>query len=283
MQTIERELSREDAGEWTYEELARVVYSNESSTRAQRSSVGRAITCLRYQRIVRVRNDDADSRVRRVSLMGPRLAVHAAVEKLFVEAPEGGQPASGTDACQSLGDEGRAPHIWRLKMPMISAQSSVHLSFVGRPARSERGSVGGVGRDAGASGEGVQNALVRRQEDWDRCMALRLVVGELLLNYTDFAASIKSGRWYPLVRNRTIRFAEFESLLARTLPVEHHGAVSSAHQMMATIASQGGPRSEMSLADRRLAALALHAAQEGLDALYCHTDPPAGLCRRPGS
>ena len=49
--------------------------------------------------------------------------------------------------------------------------------------------------------------------------------------------------------------------------------------MMATVASQGGRRPETSLADRRLAALALHAAQEGLDALYCHTDMPAGARR----
>jgi len=72
-------------------------------------------------------------------------------------------------------------------------------------------------------------------------------------------------------------------LLQRQVRAEteaRYRAVSSAHlMMMATVASQGGRRPETSLADRRLAALALHAAQEGLDALYCHTDMPAGARR----
>jgi hypothetical protein len=123
MRAIERELSREDGGGWTYETLARRVYSTESPTRAQRSAVARAVSCLDARLTVWVGKDNFDKRARVVHRrppVTPRLAEHLdrapngltyqALGRRVYTTPvlSSAQMTSVIDGCHDLIADGRA-------------------------------------------------------------------------------------------------------------------------------------------------------------------------------
>jgi hypothetical protein len=79
MQAIEREILRDREREWTYTELAGIVYRTGSPTRAQLSAVARAVAGLRTRGTVYVSNYHDDERICVVRSSSTAVAVHKAL------------------------------------------------------------------------------------------------------------------------------------------------------------------------------------------------------------